>query len=193
MLEAFNPVSTTLAKPFVATLSLTDQAESHLDSGANVRRYLDRLLADGLSADALVVIAHALPVQMSVAWCCECVRSGIAGTGPAVEAERAAVKLAEQCLQEPTDDLRKLCLEFAERAKRRTAGAWLATAAAWADSTLTPPGDPHQVPAPPEAIAAAVVAALRLAASGAGSEEAARLQAFATRALAVFGPRAGKN
>src|SRR5450631_2550953 len=193
MLEALDPGSTSLAKPFVASLSLSDDAMAQLDAAANVRHYLDRLLAAGLAGDVLVIIARALPAQLAVAWCCECVRTGLAGAGAANEAERAAVALAEQCQQEPSDALRQLCLEFAERARRRTAGAWLVTAAAWADGHLSPPGAATKVPAPPEAIAAAVVAALKLAAARAGAEEAARLNAYAKRALALFGPRAASR
>jgi hypothetical protein len=193
MLEALDPGSTSLAKPFVASLTLTDAATTHLDTSVNVRRYLDRLLEAGLAGDVVVIIARALPAQLAVAWCCECVRTGLEGSGPANEAERAAVALAEQCLQEPTDEIRQLCLEFAERAGRRTAGAWLVTAAAWADGHLTPPGVETKVPAPPEAVAAAVVAALRLGAARAGAQEAARLNTYARRALDVFGPRPVKR
>jgi hypothetical protein len=189
MLQALDPGSSSLAKPFVAPLTLTDAATAHLDSSVNVRRYLDRLLAAGLAGDVVVIIARALPAQLAVAWCCECVRTGLEGTGPANEAERAAVALAEQCLQEPTDEIRQLCLEFAERAGRRTAGAWLVTAAAWADGALSPPGVETKVPAPPEAVAAAVVAALKLGAARAGAQETARLNSYARRALDVFGPR----
>jgi hypothetical protein len=192
MLEALDPGSTSLAKPFVESLTLTDEALDLLDGAANVRRYLDRLLEAGLAADVLVMIARALPAQLAVAWCCECVRTGLEGLGAANEAERAAVALAEQCQQERRE-LRQLCLEFAERAKRRTAGAWLVTAAAWADGYLSPPGAATKVPAPPEAIAAAVVAALKLAAARAGAEEASRLNTYAKRALALFGPRAASR
>ena len=187
MLEALDPGSNSLAKSFVTPLSLTDDALAHLDGAANVRRYLDRLLEAGLTGDVLVIIARALPAQLAVAWCCECVRSGLAGAGN--EAERAAVALAEQCLQEPTDEIRHLCLEFAERAHLKTAGAWLVTAAAWADGDLSPPGVTTKVPAPVEAVAAAVVATLRLAAARAGGRETTRLHAYAARALALFGPR----
>ena len=193
MLEALDPGSNSLAKPYVASMSLSDDALAHLDSGVNVRRYLDRLLAAGLAGDVLVIIAGALPAQLAVAWCCECVRAGIEGSGPAQEAERAAAALAEQCMQEPTDEIRQLCLEFAERARRRTPGAWLVTAAAWADGHLSPPGVETKVPAPPEAVAAAVVAALKLAAARESALEAARLNTYATRALDLFGPRAVKR
>jgi hypothetical protein len=190
MLEALDPNSASLAKPFVASLTLSDDAVAQLDGAANVRRYLDRLLAAGLAGDVLVIIARAVPAQLAVAWCCECVRTGLEGSGVANEAERAAVALAEQCQQEPSDEIRQLCLEFAERARRQTAGAWLVTAAAWAEGQLSPPGAATKVPAPPEAIAAAVVAALKLAAARAGAEEAERLNTYARRALALFGPRA---
>src|SRR3984893_2283763 len=181
MMEALDPGSSSLAKPFVASLSLTDAATTHLDTSVNVRRYVDRLLEAGLAGAVVVIIARALPAQLAVAWCCECVRTGLEGSGPANEAERAAVALAEQCLQEPTDEIRQLCLEFAERAGRRTAGAWLVTAAAWADGALTPPGVETKVPAPPEAVAAAVVAALKLGAARAGAQGAARLNIYAAR------------
>jgi hypothetical protein len=189
MLEELDPGSKSLAKPFVASLNLTDAAVAHLDGAVNVRRYLDRLLEAGLPGDVVDIIARALPGQLAVAWCCECVRTGLESAGPAHEAERAAVALAEQCMQESSDEIRQLCLEFAERARRRTAGAWLVTAAAWADGALSPPGAATKVPTPPEATAAAVAAALKLAAARAGAQEAQRLHTYAKRALDVFGPR----
>jgi hypothetical protein len=192
MLEAFDPSSSPPAKPFVASLDLSEAAVGRLESGLTVRRYLDRLMTDNLGSDAIVVIARALPVQFVVAWGCECVRAGLGGTGAAVEAERAAVTLAEQCLREPTDENRQLCLEFAERGRRATAGAWLATAAAWAEGYLTPPGSPSKVEAPPHAVGEAVVAALKMSAVSAGAAAPARLSAYAARALSIFGPRSAR-
>jgi hypothetical protein len=191
MNEVFDPSASVQARPHVASFSLTDDALARLESGQNVRAFLDRLLAEGLPVDALLIIARALPVQLLVAWCCECVRSGLenAGAGAPIEAERAAVALAEQCLRDPTDENRQMCLEFAERGKRSTAGAWLATAAGWADGVLTPPGAPMSVPAPPQAVADAAVTALRLAALRGEGSPTARLVSYAQRALTLFGPR----
>jgi hypothetical protein len=189
MLEAFDPSSSPPAKPFVASLDLSEAAVRRLESGLNVRRYLDRLLKEGLAADAIMVIARALPVQFVVAWGCECVRTGLEGTGPAVETERAAVTLAEQCLREPTDDNRQLCLEFAERGRRATAGTWLATAAAWVEGYLTRPGSASKVEAPAHVVGEAVVAALKMSAARAGPAAPERLAGYATRALTLFGPR----
>ncbi|MBV8909837.1 MAG: hypothetical protein JOZ89_03655 [Gammaproteobacteria bacterium] len=191
MNEVFDPSATVQARPHVAALSLSDDAMARLESGQNVRGFLDRLLTEGLPADALTIIARALPVQLLVAWCCECVRSSLelVGEGAPIEAERAAVALAEQCLRDPSDENRQVCLEFAERGKRSTAGAWLATAAGWADGVLTPPGAPVSVPAPPHAVADAAVTALRLAALRGEGAPTARLASYAQRALTLFGPR----
>jgi uncharacterized protein DUF6931 len=189
MLEAFDPSASAPARPFVITLGLSEAAEARLESGQNVRAFLDRLLGEGLTADALLVIARALPVQLLVAWGCECLRGELAGMGAAIEADRAAVTLAEQCLKDPSEEHRQLCLEFAERAKRATAGAWIATAAAWADGVLTPPNSPSTVAAPPQAVAEAVVAALKISATRAGGEAPARLAAHAMRALTLFAAR----
>ena len=194
MLEAFDPAAQSPAKPFAATLLLTDAAEVHLDGAANIRAYLDRLLAGGLLGDALVVIANALPVQLSVPWCCECVRVGIEGAGPAVEAERAGVTLAEQCLRDPTDANRELCLEFAARAKRKTAGAWLATAAAWADGHAVACTSRPRCRRRPRRWRRR---SSRRCSAGRGAPRRRRGDprswAYATRALALFGPRPGKN
>ena len=60
MLEAFDPGAKGLAKSFVSGVDLSDAAVARLESGQNVRRYLERLVKDGLALDALVIIARAL-------------------------------------------------------------------------------------------------------------------------------------
>ena len=189
MLDAFDPGARALAKSFIGNIELSDAALSCLESGINVRRYLDRLVAQGLALDALTLIARALPAPLVVAWGCECLRMGLEGSGPGVDAERAGIALAEQCMKEPTADHRQLCLEFAEGSRRRTAAAWVATAAAWADGPLTPRNAPVKVDAPAHAVGEAVVAALRIAVARGGNDPTPRLAAFANRALTLFGPR----
>lgn len=193
MLEALDPASGQLAKPFVATLGLSAEAAQRLDAGSNVRGYVERLIADGLPADALAVIARTLPAQYLVAWCCECIRASLGSAVPppgaeraALEAERTALALAEQCLRQPNDANRQLCTEFAERARHAAPGAWLAAAAAWSEGSLAPPGVPP-IPAPREAVADAVLAALKMTAGRASGGARPRLEFFASRALAVFG------
>src|ERR1043165_9381358 len=124
MLEALDPASKTAAKSFVSSLELSDAARSRLESGQNVRRYIDKLVGEGLAADGLVVIARALPPQLAVAWGLECTRVGLEGSGTVIEAERAGIALAEQCLKDPSEDNRQLCLEFGDRARRPTSSGW---------------------------------------------------------------------
>jgi hypothetical protein len=186
MFEAFDPTSRHPARHIVAAFELSDAALRCLEPSGNVRRYVERLLADGYASDAAMVIAHSLPAQYLVAWCCECVRSGLEGSGREFESERAAIALSEQCLRDPTDENRALCLEFAERGRHASAGAWLATAASWADGNLAPPGV-APVAAPQRAVAEAVVAALKFAAARSGGDSKGRLRGFAQRALILFG------
>jgi hypothetical protein len=186
MLEAFDPTSNKALKPYLASLELSREALERADRVPNTRRYVDCLLADGLADDALVVIARALPSQYLVAWCCECIRTCLDSAGGTIELERAAVALAQQCLRQPSQESRQLCMEFAERDKHSSSGAWLATAAAWADGSLSPAGAPP-VPAPQRAVADAVVASLRIAAGRSATQSGERKRAFANRALTVFG------
>ncbi len=186
MLEPFDPTSAKPAKGLVTAKGLSDAALTRLDAATNLRGYIERLLAEGLPADALKVIVQALPAQYVVAWCCECVRNSLDGNGAAIEADRAGVRLAEQCLRDPSESNRQLCLDYAQAGRYGSPGAWLATAAAWAEGSLSPiSGAP--VPAPHRAVSDAVIAALKMAAARAGADREPRLTAYATRALIVFG------
>ena len=108
MLEAFDPTYNKPVPAFVASLDLSEAARARLEGATSVRRYVERLAAEGCAVDALAVIAHGLPTQYLVAWCCECVRNSLDSAGAQLEAERAAIALAEQCLRHPTDDNREL-------------------------------------------------------------------------------------
>lgn len=186
MLEQFDPTSVKPAKGLVAARGLSEAALERLDAATNLRRYVDGLLAEGLAADALTVIVHALPTQYVVAWCCECVRNSLDGSGAKVEVDHAGVKLAEQCLRDPSDANRQLCLDYAQAGRYASPGAWVATAAAWAEGSLAPPGAPS-VPAPRQAVGEAVIAALKMVAARGGAARQPRLKAYATRALSIFG------
>lgn len=187
MIEAFDPASSRPARGILPGMDLSDEAMERIDGDANVRANLERLLANELGADALAVIVRSLPVQYLVALGCDCLRQ----TGPAValtEADLAGLALAEQCIKHPSEDHWRLCLDFAERSDFNGAGAWIAAAAGWAEGSLTSPGI-DAVRAPPAAVADAVLAALRSAARGAAPGAAPLANAWARRALEIFGAR----
>jgi hypothetical protein len=138
------------------------------------------LLERGLPAEALAVVARALPKRYVVAWACECFKTALAGTSETNDVDRAGLALAQQWLTDPTEDNRRAALDFAELGEFSTPGAWIAATAGWNGGSLLPRGyDP--IPPPDHLPAEAAAAALRLAASQ-GKDYAGSIRAFVARA-----------
>jgi hypothetical protein len=186
MVTAFDPLSTVSASSLTARLALSSDALAVVASGANVRRCLDELLARGLQADALAVVARTLPKRYVVAWACECFKGVLAGQAAVSDVDRAGLALAQQWLSEPSEENRRAAQEFAELGELASPGAWVAASAGWNGGSLAPRGyDP--ISPPDDLPAEAAVAALRLAASK-GADYAGAITAFITRAVQIFGP-----
>src|SRR5689334_20083970 len=96
MISAFDPASTTSASSLVQRLSLSRDALAVVAGGANVRRCVDEMLARGMQADALAVIARALPKRYVVAWACECFKGVLAAQPAANDVDRAGLALTQQ-------------------------------------------------------------------------------------------------
>ena len=186
MVTVFDPTSPVSASSLAQQLALTPDALAVLAGGGNVRHCLDELLARGLPADALAMVARTLPKRYVVAWACECFKGVLAGQQITSDVDRAGLALTQQWLADPTEENRRAAHEFAELGEFGSPGAWLAASAGWNGGSLTPRGyDPIS---PPDHLPAeAAVAALRLAASQ-GADYAGAIGGFITRALQIFGP-----
>lgn len=191
MVTAFDPASPVSASSLTKRLALSRDARAVLAGGGNVRRCLDELLQRGLPADALAVLARALPKRYVVAWACDCIKAVIAGDPTSSDVDRAGLALTQQWLAEPTEENRRSAMDFAEAGEFGSPGAWLAASAAWNGGSLLPRGyDPI---APPDHLPAeAAVAALRLAASR-GKDYAGTIDSFIARALKIFGPTGARS
>ncbi len=149
------------------------------------RERIDQLLERGLPADALAVVARALPKRYVVAWACECFKALMAANPAASDVDRAGLALAQQWLADPTEENCRAAMDFAEQGQFGTPGVWIAASAGWNGGSLLPRGyDP--IPPPDHLPAEAVVAALRLAASQ-GPDYAGSINGFIARALKIFG------
>jgi hypothetical protein len=191
MVTAFDPTSQASAASLAPRLMLSDDARDVLASGNNVRRCLDELLDRGLPADALALVASALPKRSVVAWACECCKAVLAEGHLSSDVDRAGLALAQQWLADPAEENRRAALDFAEQGEFASPGAWLAASAGWNGGSLLPRGyDP--IPPPDHLPAEAAVAALRLAASAA-PDYAGAMSAFIGRALQIFGPRVAQT
>lgn len=188
--QALDPGAAIAAASFAKGLALSGAARGVLSDATSVRDFVDRLLAAALAADALVVVARALPKRYAIAWACDCFKTALAGERAVTDIDRAGLALAQQWLTDPTEENRRAALEFAERDEFASPGAWLAASAGWGGGSLAPRGyDPIE---PPEHLPAeAAVAALRLLAARSADYE-AMLTGFVRRALEIFGP-AGRS
>jgi hypothetical protein len=187
MVTALDPTSQVSAASITQRFPISSNARLLLDeSGGNLRRFLDELLARGMPADALVVMARILPKRYVIAWACECLNSTFARDPKTADVDRAGLALAQQWLSDPTEERRRAASEFAESGEFKTPGAWIAASAGWSGGSLAPRGYDAIVP-PDHLPAEAAVAALRLTASR-SPEYATVVSGFVARGLQVFGP-----
>lgn len=184
----FDPASEISAASVVQGLALSDEARALLEKGINVRRFLDALVEGGLSADALAVVARALPKRYVIAWACDCMKNAFAADPTVKDIDRAGLALAQQWLADPSEERRRAAFEFAERDELASPGAWIAASAGWSGGSLAPRGyDP--IPPPDHLPAEAAVAALRFVAAR-KADYATAINGFIARALQLFGSAA---
>jgi hypothetical protein len=132
-----------------------EAARGLLAEGMTVRAYLDALAGQGLHADALKVLAHALPKRAAVWWTCLIAAEAI---GPERSPESAAaLEAARAWVIEPTDQRRRAAFPAAEAAGMGTPAGCAAAAAYFSGGSLAPPDLP--VVAPPEHVTGRLVAA----------------------------------
>lgn len=190
MVNAFDPASQVSAASLAQQMAFSRGAHAVLAGGGNVRHCLGELLKRGLAADALAVVARALPTRYAVAWACECLKSTLPLQTAPSEMDRAGLALAQQWLSDPSEENRRAALEFAQRGEFGSPGAWIAASAGWSGGSLLPRGyDP--VPPPEHLSAEATVAALRLSASQ-GKDYKGTVAWFIEHALKIFGPAAAR-
>lgn len=193
MLARLDPQDATLAAEVLPAEWLEEDAFRGLGATQNVRAWVGGLLAAGHVGEALRVIVRVLPRNYVVAWGCERLRDHLARAGAAApDADRIGLALAERCLRNPGTDACDAALEFAERERFRSAGAWLAAAAGWLEAGLAPRSSGVTVPAPDFLPGDAVGAALVFAANDPATRE-QLLRGSVEHALRTFGGSGGDS
>jgi hypothetical protein len=160
----------------VTRAALPAEAQQPLRDCEEIGSALDCLEAAGFAAEAVRVLAHALPKRESVWWACMCATC----TTPddLSESDRLAQETAEQWVRRQTDDLRREAMAHAEVGGFMTPEAWTGVAAFWSGDSLAPPGE-RAIPPLPEQTGTAVAAAVLLASvRGDGAQYVARLKRF---------------
>lgn len=185
-LTKFNSVDLGALLPLVA---LPAEAARAVHECASMPAALAALEAAGFDAEAVRLVAHALPKREAVWWACMCA----AHTAPPdlPEADRAAEQGARDWVRRQSDDIRRAAMKSAERAGFLTPEAWTAAAAFFSGDSLSAPELP-KVPPAPNLTGLAVAGSVVLSSVRARPErQAARLARFLDSARDIAGGGAG--
>jgi hypothetical protein len=184
-LTKFNSVDLGALLPLVA---LPAEAARAVHECASMPAALAALEAAGFDAEAVRLVAHALPKREAVWWACMCA----AHTAPSdlAEAERAALAAAELWVRAQTDAARRAAMAQAQATGFSSPEAWAAVASFWSGESMAPEGQPA-VPPAPHLTGTAVAGSVALSAvRGQVSRRPARLRRFleSGRNIAAGGP-----
>lgn len=125
---------------------LGDDAKKLLDDKQAVLPFLHQLIKHKLYADAVRLVAHALPKQEAVWWACRCVRM-VEGKETPLESQ-AALQSAESWVKAPTEENRRAAEAASEMATLAKPAGCAAIAAFWSGGSLAPPNVPVVPPGP---------------------------------------------
>jgi hypothetical protein len=172
----------------IGRATLAPACQAPLQGCAEIADAVLRLEAAGFAAEAVRVLAHALPKREAVWWACMCA----ANTAPAdlAAVDRQARETAELWVRQQKDEQRRAAMAHAEASGFQTPEAWSAVAAFWSGDSMSPASLPA-VPPPPQAAGGAVAGAVALAAvRGDVARHAERLKRFleSGRNIAAGGP-----
>jgi len=108
-----------------------------------------RLIGEGRHAEAVQMLAFALPKREAVWWACLAARGGL-GRSP-TPAAVACLEAAEAWVYKPIEERRQACYRAADKSRTTSPAALTALAAAWSGGSVIPPSAAGEVSAvPPE-------------------------------------------
>ncbi|MBP2293219.1 DUF6931 family protein [Azospirillum rugosum] len=141
--------------------TLDDAARLLLAPELSPADYLAALIGAGQRADAVRVLAHALPPREAVWWACVCIKATLPSDAP--EPVLSALEAARAWVFQPSDANRRAAYASAQATDFQHAASWAAVGAFWSGGSMAPAGAPD-VPVPDGLAGKAVAAAVILAA-----------------------------
>ncbi len=166
----------------------SQQAAQLVTAEMSPRRFVDRLLAEGLNEDALSFLAYALPRREALWWGLRCVRE-VTPAQPKQEIG-AAVAAADAWITQPSDARRRASLVAAEAATYGTPAGCIALAVFFSEGSMSPPDCPA-VPVGEWFCARTVAAAVLLSSLAKGPDQiAGTARRFAEGGIEVANGRA---
>ncbi len=157
------PVSTRAPRApaeLLAVAEMGEEAAAHLSPGHTHRAFVQALVGAGLHADAVRLIAHALPRREGVWWAWVTAKRS-AGAQPSAKI-RASLEATERWITQPTDANRRVAFDRAQEADVGTAAGCAGLAAFLSGESLAP-ANVQAVPPGEFDAAKAIVGAIMLA------------------------------
>jgi len=164
--------------------NVSDDGKQVLQPGHTPPHYLSALTGAGLGADAVRLLAHALPRREGVWWAWATAKKAAGDTPPAPV--KAALDATERWIAQPTEDNRRQAHARAEAAGFDTPAGCAALAAFLSGPTVAPAHIEQPVPPPDYGAAKAIAGAVIVAAvSGDPAKAPEQLHASVAQGLEV--------
>jgi hypothetical protein len=144
-----------------ASFDLSSDARPLLLEGMGPREFLAALMERSCHVDAIVFLAHSLPVREAIWWGCLCMQHALGDRLSPVD--RAAATAALRWVFDPAEENRAVAGMTAGAAPPPSIAGALATAAFHSGGNISPPSLPPRAPAP-FASAKAIALAVKLCA-----------------------------
>lgn len=128
-----------------ARFELSEPAKKLPRDGLSPGAFLERLIAERHTHDAVRFLAYALPKREAVWWATRCAR--LAG-GPVLPPEQqAALETTERWCAGPSEELRRAAMAASEKAELKSPAGCAALAVFFSGGSLGPPDAPVVPPA----------------------------------------------
>jgi hypothetical protein len=137
-------VTAKTAREVCARFALGDEGKKLLNDGMGVGQFLEKLVAEKQHADAVKLLAHALPKREAVWWALQCAKEA-AGSEPPPNVA-AALAATEAWVSSPTEENRRATQPAYEAAELKTPAGCAALAAFMSGGSVAPPNVPSVPP-----------------------------------------------
>lgn len=122
---------------------LQKESQRLLTAAQTPADFLQILRDNSHHQDAVIFLAHALPIRDAVWWACMCAREHLDNCG---EQYRQALTAAEAWVREPTEENRRKAEKAAEAGNYATPASWAAAAAFWSGDNIAPAAEAAMEP-----------------------------------------------
>ena len=145
----WDAVTWSLAEQVAELVALSEKGQALLTAGLGPSEFFDKLRAAGALDDAAGFLAVALPRRLAISWARDCV-AHTAREAKLKQPALLALSAVGAWLDDPSEERRWTAHDAANNAGMDGPEALLAMAVFLSGGSISPPGTPQPVPAPPE-------------------------------------------